>query len=114
MSPRKNPLKLNALQARTLVLAQVIARDPGAVLADPDTGDVTLMQVPHGHGNHVHVGPYVVSSRDASGFSNPSVWVALARKGLARDGGPWRVTLTREGLDYDTGLGQNFMEESDH
>ena len=34
------------------------------------------------------IGRFTVSTRDASGLSNPAVWVALARKGLARTDGP--------------------------
>ncbi|NMM44240.1 hypothetical protein HH303_07110 [Rhodospirillaceae bacterium KN72] len=114
MAQRPNPLKLNKLQARTLVLAQVVARHPGGAVVNPESGDATLIQVPHAHGDHVHVGPYVVHARDASGFSNPAVWVALARKGLAHGPETGAVTLTKAGLEYDTGLGKNFMEESDH
>jgi hypothetical protein len=34
MPPKKNPLKLNKLQLRTLALAQVLARDPETGLKD--------------------------------------------------------------------------------
>ncbi len=34
MPPKKNPLKLNKLQLRTLTLAQLLARDPGLVRRD--------------------------------------------------------------------------------
>ena len=116
MPAKKNPLKLNKLQLRTLALCQVIARDPATSMKDDTTGQVTLSRLPHAHGNHVHVGAFVVSSKDASGFTNPAVWVALARKGLVADssqpGGP--ITLMPEGLDYDTGLGDKFLEPSDH
>lgn len=112
--PKANPLKLNKLQARTLVLAQVIARQPDGAVDDPDTGDRRLTKIPHAHGDHVHVGPFVVSARDASGFSNPSVWVALARKGLVRSPDIREIALTPEGQAYDTGLGDRFLEESDH
>ncbi|RED53362.1 hypothetical protein [Aestuariispira insulae] len=113
---KKNPLKLNKLQLRTLALAQVLARDPAGAITDAETGEVTLTRLPHAHGNHVHVGAFVVSSKDASGFDNPAVWVALKRKGLvreeARPGG--QVTLMPQGLEYDTGLGDKFLEPSDH
>ena len=116
MATRKNPLKLNKLQLRTLALCQVLARDPASALKDEATGGVTLSRLPHAHGNHVHVGAFVVSSKDASGFGNPAVWVALARKGLVADtsqpGGP--ITILAEGLEYDTGLGDKFLEPSDH
>ncbi|MDX1738576.1 MAG: hypothetical protein R3261_10080 [Alphaproteobacteria bacterium] len=111
---KANPLKLNKLQLRTLVLAQVIAKDPVASMRNEATGEVSLMRLPHAHGNHVHVGPYVVSSKDASGFSNSSVWVALARKGLSHGDPSGVITLTKEGLEYETGLDDKFMEQSDH
>lgn len=114
MPPKKNPLKLNKLQQRTLALAQVLAVEPGASETNEETGEVTLLQLPHVHGNHVHVGPYTVSSKDASGFANPAVWTVLERKGLARADGLVCVVLTKEGLDYDTGLGDKFLSPSDH
>lgn len=114
MAPRKNPLKLNKLQLRTLVLAQVIAADPDAARLDDANGEVTLLKLPHAHGDHVHVGQFVVAARDASGFDNPAVWTALARKGLARRDAPTTATLTAEGLAYDTGLSNKFLAPSDH
>jgi len=112
MASRKNPLKLNKLQLRTLVLAQMLANDQKAT--DGTDGEVTLMQMPHAHGDHVHIGQFTVSARDASGFSNPAVWAALARKGLVREAGQPGVTLTAEGLAYDTGLNERFAMPSDH
>jgi len=114
MPPKKNPLKLNKLQLRTLVLAQVLARDEAVALPVPETGEVRLMQVPHAHGDHVHIGGFTVSARDASGFSNPAVWVALHRKGLARIEAAGGIVLTKDGLDYDTGLADHFVTPSDH
>jgi hypothetical protein len=114
MPPKNNSLKLNKLQLRTLALAQVLARDPETGIKDEDTGDVALMSLPHGHGNHFHVGGFTVSSKDASGFSNPTVWTVLERKGLSRPTGPMGVSLTAAALEYDTGLGDRFMAPSDH
>jgi hypothetical protein len=114
---KKNPLKLNKLQLRTLALAQVLAREDGLVRRDEASGAVTLLDLPRAHGDHVHIGPFVVSARDISGFTNPAVWTVLARKGLARPGpaqatdGP---TLTADGVDYETGLGDKFIAPSDH
>ncbi|MGO1118170.1 hypothetical protein ACTL6U_05680 [Rhodovibrionaceae bacterium A322] len=113
MPAKKNPLKLNKLQLRTLVLAQVLAADEDSAHKDEASGDVTLTRLPHPHGNHVHVGPYVVSSKEASGFANPAVWVALTRKGLARNDNPAMPVLTAEGVAYDTGLG-HLLAQSDH
>ena len=110
---RKNPLKLNPLQLRTLVLAQILAGDANSSRKDEATGEVTLTRVPHGHGDHVHVGPYVVAARAASGFGNPSVWVALARKNLARREENGMIVVTPEGLAYDTGLMEE-LAQSDH
>lgn len=114
MPPRINPLKLNNLQLRTLALAQVLAREPAVATRNEATGEVTLHRLPHPHGDHVHIGPFVVSAREASGFANPSVWVALERKGLAHGFSPLGVTLTSAAIEYDTGLGGQFLEESDH
>ena len=114
MVAKKNPLKLNKLQLRTLALAQVMAEDPSLVEVDDETGDVTLLSLPHAHGDHVHIGAFSVSVRDISGFSNPAVWVALERKGLARNAGGATVTLTAFGVSYDTGLGHHFRQPSDH
>jgi hypothetical protein len=111
---KKNPLKLNALQSRTLVLLQELARHPRTSSRNEETGEVEISQLPHAHGDHLHVGSFVVSARDASGFYNEAVWVALQRKGLARAEFPFRITLTTSGLDYDTGLNNQFMEQSDH
>ena len=112
MPPKKNPLKLNALQLRTLVIAQVLAREDETALRDEATGKVTLMTLPHAHGDHFHIGQFTVPARAATGLFNDAVWKALTRKGLAAPG-PGRVTLTPEGLAYDTGLGDAF-DDADH
>ena len=114
MPPKKNPLKLNKLQLRTLTLAQLLARDPNFAQRDEATGAVTVLQIPHAHGNHLHIGQFTVSTREASGLSNPAVWSALARKGLARIDGPIAITLTAAGVSYDTGSGDRFLAPSDH
>ena len=114
MPPKKNPLNLNKLQLRTLILAQILAKDPETGLKDEKTGVVALMTFPQGHGNHVHVGRFTVSSKDASGFSNPAVWAALERKGLSISRGPMGVSLTASALEYDTGLENKFLVQSDH
>lgn len=114
MPPKKNPLKLNKLQLRTLALTQVLANEPTVSEKDDATGDVKILQMPHIHGDHVHIGGFTVSARDASGFSNPAVWVALRRKELIKDGDLGGVTLSAAGVAYDTGLNDNFIEDSDH
>ena len=114
MPPKHNPLKLNPLQLRTLALLQELARHPETSSRDPATGEITIAHSPHAHGDHVHVGALVVSSRDASGFSNPAVWVALERKGLTRGQFPHAITLTTQGTAYDTGLAGIAASHSDH
>ena len=71
MAPKNNPLKLNKLQLRTLALAQMIAANPALSKLDEESGEVILLHLPQPHGNHVHVGEFVVSARDASGFLAP-------------------------------------------
>ena len=46
-------------------------------------------------------------------FANPAVWTVLARKGLTRTDS-MGVTLTVDGLNYDTGLSDRFAKASDH
>ncbi len=115
MPPKKNPLKLNKLQLRTLALAQILTRDPAMGRQIDETGEAALLQLPHAHGNHLHIGEFTISTRDASGLTNPAVWLALARKNLIHKENPSAIaTLTAEGLSYDTGLGHHFMTPSDH
>ncbi|SNY92853.1 hypothetical protein SAMN04515647_3119 [Cohaesibacter sp. ES.047] len=110
---RVNPLKLNKLQLRTLVLTQIIARSQPDESWNKD-GSVTILRLPHAHGDHVHVGEFVVNAAEITGFNNRAVWTALARKGLVADKTIPPIVLTREGLDYDTGLGHHFLQKSDH
>ena len=114
MPPRKNPLKLNALQLRTLVLLQELAKLPEIGQPDEATGNLAISQLPRPHGNHAHIGPYVVASRELTGFSNPSVWAALARRKLIVGEFPIAIALTPEGTTYDTGLSEQFTQRSDH
>jgi hypothetical protein len=113
MPTKINPLKLNKLQLRTLALLQVLARDEGIAHKEPATGAVYIAALPRPHGDHVHMGSFTVSARDASGLDNPSVWAALARKGLARRDAVSAV-LTAAGVDYDTGFGDRLAAVSDH
>ena len=107
-------IKLNKLQNRTLALMQELAQDPDIAISDETSGEVTIAHMPHAHGDHMHVGQFTISSRDASGFSNQAVWTALERKGLVRGDFPLSITLTKPGLDFETGLLQPMAEESDH
>lgn len=114
MPPKKNPLKLNPLQLKTLTLLQELARHPELATADPETGEILLAQIPHPHGNHFHIGAKVVAAQDATGLHNPAVWVALERKGLAKGSYPYALRLTTDGQTYDTGLAEAILHGADH
>jgi hypothetical protein len=114
MPPKKNPLKLNKLQLRTLALAQVICDDPAMARRDEGSGEATIFSLPHAHGDHFHIGQFAVSAREASGLRNQAVWNALMRKGLVRLDSGMEITITAPGLAYDTGLSDRFLAPSDH
>jgi hypothetical protein len=107
-------ITLNPLQAKTLVLLQVLAKDDDSSMATPDGEGRQITTLPHGHGNHMHVGQFVVSAKDASGLSNPSVWTALARKGFVTENWQQAMVITPAGLAFSTGLEDKFMSVSDH
>jgi hypothetical protein len=111
---RKNPLKLNPLQLRTLTLLQHLASVPGAAQPGPQAGEVTVVRFPPAHGDHFHIGDVVVRGRDASGLYNEAVWNALSRKGLARTEWPHAITLTADALAYDTGLAGEILHPAGH
>lgn len=113
MPPKHNPLKLNPLQMKTLVLFQELARSP-ATSSRLDNGEVFLSTLPRPHGDHFHVGHRVALSRDATGLSNPAVWAVLERKGLIRGSFPMALTVTPAGLAYDTGIADQVLHGSDH
>jgi len=110
----KKRIKLNALQSKTLVLLQILARDSDSATPVGDNGDIRITRLPHAHGNHMHVGEFVIASRDATGLSNKSVWTALRRKGLVRENWEEEIILTAEGLAFSTGLENKFLTASDH
>ena len=114
MPLRQNPLRLNPLQLRTLTVLQALARDPASVRKGPGTGEMTVERFPEPHGEHFHLGAFVVSTKDASGLYIENVWHALERRGLARTDWPHRVTLTTTGLAYDTGLAEEILHKSPH
>ena len=113
MPPRKNPLKLNPLQLRTLTLLQGLASLPDAAGREPN-GEITITRFPQAHGDHFHMGNAVVAAKDATGLYNEAVWNALARKGLARADWPHRITLTIDGLQYQTGLAGEIFHQANH
>lgn len=115
MAPnKKNPLKLNPLQLKTLTLLQVLAKLPSTNQPDAATGQPFITTFPDPHGNHFHLGPYVVMTQDATGLRNEAVWVALTRKGVAESRWPIGIVLTQAGQEYDTGLQDVILHGSDH
>lgn len=114
MPPKTNPKKLNPLQLKTLCLLQELARLPDTHQVEPETGRKILSRFPNPHGDHFHLGPYVVGSRDATGLRNEAVWVALERKGMAVNHFPTAIILTEEGESYDTGMRGQILHGSDH
>lgn len=114
MAAKKNPLKLNPLQLRTLTVLQVLARVPGAAVAGPNAGEVTINRFPPAHGDHFHLGDFTIAARDMSGLHNEAVWNALTRKSLARGDWPHIIVLTGEGLAYQTGLASSILKRSAH
>jgi hypothetical protein len=114
MATKTNPLKLNPLQLRTLTILQALARIPEAAEQDPASGEFTISQFPRPHADHFHLGDAVVSGQNATGLFNQAVWNALTRKGLARADWPNAITLTAEGLAYDTGLADEILHHSAH
>ena len=114
MTSRPNPLKLNPLQLRTLTILQELAHDPSHALPPDPDGAVAITNLPHPHGNHFHVGHFVVSTKNATGLFNEAVWKALERKGLAKAAYPQVIALTPEGRDYKTGIRGEILHGSDH
>ena len=110
MPPKNNPAKLNPLQLRTLTLLQAIARIPGNAKQEAD-GSLRILQFPHAHGDHFHLGDATVNSRDATGLENQAVWNALTRKGLTKAEWPHQISMTPEGLAYDTGLADEILHQ---
>jgi hypothetical protein len=113
MATKNNPLKLNPLQLRTLTLLQGLARLPETAVREPN-GEVTITRFPDMHGDHFHLGNAVVAVKDTTGLFNEAVWNALTRKKLAHTDWPRRITLTVEGLGYDTGLAQEIFHPANH
>ncbi len=114
MAPRTNPLRLNMLQLKTLCVLQELADQPESSSPLDDTGEVMISNLPSPHGNHFHLGDRVVLAKNATGLRNAAVWLALERKALARSSFPFAVTLTAEGLEYDTGLRDSILIGGDH
>jgi hypothetical protein len=114
MPTKRNPLKLNKLQLKTLTLLQTLAALPDVAVKGSQDGNTVLEWLPDPHGNHFHIGDAVVMAKDATGLHNPAVWVALSRKGLVADGYPSHMAVTATGLNYDTGLAESILHHADH
>jgi hypothetical protein len=111
---RANPLKLNPLQLKTLAILQALAAEP--TFADPPDaeGTVRIRALPHAHGDHFHIGRFLVLARDATGLANPNVYNVLARKGLILAGPAGEPVLTARGLAYETGIAERILHRSEH
>jgi len=114
MKGRRNPLKLNKLQLKTLAILQQMARSKEHAQPGDDPGSIMVSNFPPPHGNHYHIGDSVVLGRDANGLANPAVFAALERKGLLRSLFPLGAVLTADALEYDTGLAAAILHRADH
>lgn len=109
MPPKKNPLKLNPLQLRTLALLQALAALEEHGRPADEEGHRLVTGIPGRHGDHFHVGEAVVFARDATGLKNEAAWIILERKGLLRSMFPVAAVLTPAGLAYDTGVADQIL-----
>ena len=114
MATRRNPLKLNKLQRKSLAVLQMIAAQEESSRPGPREGEVSIERLPTPHGDHLHLGPYVLQGRETAGLMNPAVWSALLRKGLVREFGEDGLAVTPAGLDYDTDYELDTLRPSDH
>ena len=114
MTARRNPLKLNKLQLKTLAILQQMARSKEHAQPADDPGAVMVSNFPPPHGNHHHIGDSVVLGRDANGLTNPAVFAALERKGLIRSLFPMGAILSADALAYDTGVANAILHRADH
>ena len=114
MPPKINPLKLNPLQLKTLTLFQELAKMDGFGSPTEEPGHIMISRLPHPHGDHFHLGAYVVRSQDASGLGNEAAWAALQRKGLIQSLFPMGCVLTPAGIAYETGLKDQILHEAHH
>ena len=116
--PKKNPLNLNSLQLKTLTLFQALSQMEGVAKPHEDAsgepGHIMISGMPRPHGDHFHLGPYIVRAQDASGLANESVWLALERKKLIKSLFPMGCVLTPSGAAYDTGLKDEVLHQGHH
>ena len=114
MASRPNPLKLNALQLKTLAILQEVARSEDGASEALGDGSVALNRLPHAHGDHFHVGAAVVRAKDATGLENPAVLGVLRRKGLIVMAPDGRPALTAAAVTYETGVAEAILHRADH
>ena len=118
MMSKKNPLNLNPLQLKTLTLFQALSQMEGVASPHDDPGGepghIMISHMPRPHGDHFHLGHYVVRAQDASGLANESVWVALERKKLIKSLFPMACVLTPAGGTYETGLKDQILHQGGH
>lgn len=114
MPPKKNPLNLNTLQLKTLTLLQALSGLDGYAVPAEEAGHTLIQRLPHAHGDHFHLGPWVLSASDATGLGNEAAWRALERKGLIQSMFPRACILTPAGHSYDTGMRQAMLQEAHH
>ena len=114
MPAKKNPLNLNALQLKTLTLFQALSQMEGVGTPGEDPGDILIGHMPRPHGDHFHLGHYIVRAQDASGLANQSVWTALERKQLIKSRFPMACILTAAGASYETGLKDQILHQGGH
>jgi hypothetical protein len=116
--PKKNPLNLNSLQLKTLTLFQALSEieEIAKPHEDPsgEPGHIMISAMPRPHGDHFHLGSYIVRSQDASGLANESVWLALERKKLIKSLFPMACVLTPAGAAYETGMKDQMLHDGHH
>jgi hypothetical protein len=114
MPAKKNPLNLNPLQLKTLTLFQALSQMEGVATPGDVPGEIMIGHMPRPHGDHFHLGQYVVRAQDASGLANQSVWTVLERKQLIKSRFPTACILTPAGVAYETGLKDQILHQGGH
>ena len=114
MTTKRNPLKLNKLQLKTLTILQQMARSNDHAQPGDEPDSIMVSNFPPPHGDHYHIGDAVVLGRDATGLANPAVFTALERKGLIHSLFPMGAVLNPAALSYDTGLADSLLHRGHH
>tara|TARA_A100001037_G_scaffold209650_1_gene187864 strand:+ start:3721 stop:4002 length:282 start_codon:yes stop_codon:yes gene_type:complete len=69
-----------------------------------ETSEIMISNLAKPRGSQFYCEDSIVLTKNLIGLTNESVWKALERKGLARSFFPLGITLTTNGMNYDTGL----------